>query len=205
MSNTDDKQCNQTVHKIQNFTHSEKNKLRYSEKEKKKENKNRKIIVYKLLIGTMMEEEKKPTFKSGYQAFWYEWHREHEYAIKRLNFIEIARRIAVEWANMSPADKVIYHEMAGITKTISQPAKKKKVTMQKMDDDYDYLKPGKKKSRSMSNISSAATDDSDDSDTFVQQKRKYRKRDKSYKNSDNDSHGNYGRRKSSRRDPNYGD
>ena len=142
-----------------------------------------------------MEEKPKPIFTSAYRAFAYEWREEHREAISKLFYIEILRRIAEDWSKLTPSDKVIYWERAGVTKTISQPQKKKKVTLQKIDDEYEFSKPSKKKSRSFGNLSSVTTDDSSDSDTFIQQKRKYRKRDKNWKSSDSDSHGTYGKRK----------
>ena len=144
------------------------------------------------------EEEEKPNFPSAYKAFAYEWRQLHRAAIVRLTYIDVIRKIADDWSQLTPADKIVYWERAGVSKTLSQPNKKKKVTVQKNEDCIDSSKPTKKKSKSFSNLSTAGSDNSDDSDMFVQQKRKYRKRDKSWRSSDNDSHGNYGRRKGGR-------
>ena len=145
-----------------------------------------------------METTEKPQFKSAYYAFAHEWRVEHADAIKSLSYIEVLRRIASDWSLLTPVDKIIYWDRAGVIKSPPQLAKKKKNSLQKSENDYDIQKPGKRKSRSISNLSTIGSDDSSDSDSFVQQKRKYRKRDKSNKNGDNDSYGNYGRRKGSK-------
>ena len=142
-----------------------------------------------------MASVEKPLFKSAYYAFAHEWREQHSDAVKSLSYIEVLRRIASDWSLLTPVDKIIYWDRAGVTKSPPQLSKKKKGSLQKSENDYDIQKSGKKKSKSITNLSTAGSDDSSDSDSFVQQKRKYRKRDKSNRNGDNDSYGNYGRRR----------
>ena len=61
-----------------------------------------------------MEEDEKPKFKSAYYAYAYEWRQEHKEMLKRLTYIELLHRIAADWAQLTPTDKIIYWERAGV-------------------------------------------------------------------------------------------
>lgn len=153
----------------------------------------------------MSSGEHKDCLNTAYKVFSYEWQQEHKDSLPNLHFIEMIRRIAADWALLTPADKLIYWEKAGAPKTMSQVNKKKKVSVQRNDDEYDFVKTSKKKSRSFSNLSGATEDDSSDSDVFIQQKRKYRKKDKSLKNGDSDRRDNASKRRYTKRDPDFVD
>ena len=150
-----------------------------------------------------MEEDEKPKFKSAYYAYAYEWRQEHKEMLKRLTYIELLHRIAADWAQLTPTDKIIYWERAGVHKSVSSQSKKRKVTILQTDEESEFSKPRKKKSRSLTNLSSDVADNLSDSDTFIQQKRRYRKRDKSIQAHDSEQHRTSGRRRASSKDHRY--